>query len=680
MRSKIIYCSLFLLFVYAGYGMDIVPYPKTLSLTGQNVSFDVTALGIASDTETSALCSVIKNDLYRLTGIKIKDDTKPVIHLSIDAGLKEETYRVQVQPKSIIIQGGSYAAVSMGWVSVLQSAVIEKRRLKLPEMNINDYPDMEYRGLMLDLARNFHSHYVVKQAVDICRWYKIRYLHLHLSDNQSYVFPSAKFPKLLKEGRYYTPEQIQEIAAYAGERGITLIPEIEGPGHSSALRNAYPEIFGQNDYKCIDISSEKVLEAMKILTEEVINAFPSSPYFHIGADETNLNTLKTLPHVVEKIKEKGYNDVHDLYLDYLCEMHRFVKSKGKQTLAWEGFDKDGSDKVKIPKDLIVCAFETMYQRPDSLAGNGYNILNTSWIPLYITSNCRWSLNKIFNWNYYTWEHWNEGAPAAKTPIVLNEKEREHINGAQLCAWELREEMEYPALCKRLGAMSERIWNVAYRSDYEAFEKRILRSEAKLKKIIYPLQITAAGLTEPDYKGVHYNRENYFSEQLALSIQPLLPDMTLHYTTDRSFPTKESPVFPEKLSIRDNTFLKVAMYDAQGTIVSYYPVFFENKPLKVTFQGQNKKTENLPDKYITFDDSLSVNITKIPLSGSIHYTLDGSEPSNTSPIYEKEITVSNLCPLHFRYFDDSGKAAGERYGYLLCPTNQWNESIKRKYRY
>jgi hexosaminidase len=651
-----------------------------MALTGQNVSFDLAGLSIASDAETAALCDVIREDLYRLTGIKIKGGTKPDIRLSINAGLKEETYRIQVQAKSISIQGGSYAAVSMGWMSVLQSAVIEKGRLKLPEMEINDYPDMEYRGLMIDLARRFHPHYVVKQVIDICRWYKIRYLQLHLSDDQLYVFPSTKFPKLLKEGVHYTMEQIQEIVAYADARGVTLIPEIEGPGHSTILRTAYPEIFGTKEYGCMDISDEKAVEAIKILSEEVMNAFPSSPYFHIGADETNLNTLKKQPHVIEKIEEKGYNDVHDLYLDYLCEMHRFVQSKGKQTLAWEGFDKDGSEKVKIPKDLIVCAFETMYQRPDSLVENGYHIINTTWLPLYITEGRRWSLEKIFNWNYYTWGHYYEKAPASKAPIVLNEKERRYINGAQMCSWELREDMEYPALCKRLGAMSERIWNIAYMSDYEAFEKRIFRSAAKLKKLIYPFQINATGLTEPDYKGVHYNRENYFSEQLTLSIQPVLSGTSLHYTTNWTFPSMESPVFPEKLSINNTTFLRIALYDAQGTVVSYYSVLFENKPLKIAFQGQNKHTEDNPDRCITFDDHLSVNITKVPLSGSVHYTLDGSEPSNTSPLYEKEITISDICGLRFQYFDDNGKAVGERFGYFLCPQNQWTGTIKNKYTY
>jgi hexosaminidase len=321
----------------------------------------------------------------------------------------------------------------------------------------------------------------------------------------------------------------------------------------------------------------------------------------------------------------------------------------------------------------------MYQCPDSLVENGYNIINTTWLPLYITASRRWSLEKIFSWNYYTWGHFHEKAPAWKAPIVLNEQERKHINGVQMCAWELGENMEYPALCKRLGAMSERSWNIAYMSDYEAFEKRIFHSEAKLRKLIYPFQLTAVGLTEPDYKGVWYNRENYFSEQLTLSIQPVLSGFTVHYTTNHSFPTKESPVFPEKLNISKNTYLKVALYDAEGTVVSFYPVLFENRPLKIAFQGQNKNTENNSDRCITFDRSLSVNITKIPLSGSVHYTLDGSEPSNTSPTYEKEITVTDVCRLRFQYFDDEGKAEGERESYLLCPQNQWNETVRNKYR-
>jgi N-acetyl-beta-hexosaminidase len=389
------------------------------------------------------------------------------------------------------------------------------------------------------------------------------------------VFPSAKYPKLLRKGTFYTPEQIGEIVDYADERGIVLVPELEGPGHSSVLRQAYPEVFGKPEYRCIDISDDKALEAMKTLTEEVIDAFPASPLFHIGADEADLSGLQSLPHVAAKIKEKGYEDVHDLYLNYLCEMHGFVKSKGRQTCLWEGFDKDGSESVKIPKDVLVFEFETLYQRPDSLAKNGYRMVNTSWEPVYITRDRRWLPKDIFDWNYYTWKHWWEKAPASKAPIVLDEEVRHLVYGAQMCSWDMTEESEYPAVCKRLAAMSEKIWNTGT-GDYESFSKRIVNSEPKLRKLLYPFTVTANGLTEPDYEGNDYNRENFFAQQVSLSVKSHLPETVVRYTFDGSFPAATAAVFPESLIIDKSTFIKIGVYDSEGILLSYYPVFYEKK--------------------------------------------------------------------------------------------------------
>lgn len=657
----------------------IVPYPKQINLLSETYCIQAKQACIQTDEVTTPLKKIIQDDLYRLTGEKITNSHSPNIILSINSELEEESYQVEIDKKQINIKGGSYQAVTMGWTSVIQAASIQDGKITIPQMTINDKPDLSYRGLMLDLARQFHSPHVIKQMIDVCRWYKIKYLHLHLLDEWTFVYPSQHFPKTVRENGYYTQEQFKEIVSYAKERGVTVIPELEGPGHSAILRKEYPELFGLLEYDVLDLSSEKMLESMKLLTEEIMDSFSSSPYFHIGADEVNLNILKKAPHVIQKIKEKGYTDVHDLYLNYLCELHQFVKSKGKKTLVWEGFKGDGSNQVKIPKDIIVCVFETLFERPDSLAQNGYQLLNTSWKPLYITQTRRWSPEKIYNWNYYTWENFWEKTPAAKEPIILNEQERKNIIGAQLCAWEMPEEMEYPAISKRLAAVSERIWNTTPVHTYSQFETRMITCEAKLNKLIYPIDIKTEGLTEKDYKGVYYNRENYFSDQLNISIKSRLPNTTLHFTTDKSFPTISAPVFPEKLVLTNTTFLKIALYDEKGTLLSYYPVLSENRPLKIEFIGENHNDNN-PDRCITFDDALKVKIIQLPSQGSVHYTLDGSNPLITSPKYTTEIAVNDICGLRIQYFDQNGQAIGEPYSYFLCPQKEWYELLRFNYRW
>ncbi|MDR3267248.1 MAG: beta-N-acetylhexosaminidase [Tannerella sp.] len=558
--------------------LNILPYPKKMTTCAGDFSFEISNMGVKVDAETQALSQVIKDDLYRLSGVEVKEEATTVVDLSVQSGVDKGHYQVKVSSKGIRITGNSYQAVVCGWTSVLQTAVIEGGRISIPEMEIDDSPDLEYRGLMIDLARSFHSYHTVKQMIDLCRWYKINYLHLHLTDDQLFVFPSAKFPDVINPDFCYTREQLREIVEYAHERGVNLVPELEGPGHSSNLRNAYPEIFGKPEYDCIDLSDEKVLDAMKSLIGEVIDAFPYSTHIHIGADEVNLEALKKLPHVIEAVKRKSFNDVHDLYLNYIVEMHKFIQSKGKQTCLWEGFDKDGSEAVKIPKDVLVFEFESLYQRPDSLVKNGYNLINTSWLPLYLTQSKRWSPEEIYNWNYYTWKNWWEKSHATKTPIIIDEQYRAQILGAQMCAWELNDEMEYPSLSGRLAAMSERLWDTIPVGDYAAFEKRMKACQTKLNQLLYPIQITTEGLTEPDYVGNDNNRENFFTENVTLSVKSLLPETVVRYTADGLFPSQTSAIFPESLIINESTLVKIGLYDRQGKLISYYPVFYDKKPI------------------------------------------------------------------------------------------------------
>jgi hexosaminidase len=566
--------------------LNILPYPKQIISRAGDFSFEISKVGVTADAASEALSRVIKDDLYRLSGVEAKEEAPPLIALSVQSGADKGHYQVKVSSKGIRITGNSYQAVVCGWTSALQAAVIENGRISIPETEIDDSPDLAYRGLLVDLARSFHSHHTVKQMIDLCRWYKINYLHLHLTDDQLFVFPSAKFPDAINPAFCYTREQVREIVEYAHERGVNLVPELEGPGHSSHLRNAYPEIFGKPEYDCIDLSNDNALDAMKSLIGEVIDAFPYSTHIHIGADEVNLEALEKLPHVIDAVKRQSFSDVHDLYLNYIVEMHRFIQSKGKQTCLWEGFDKDGSDAVKIPKDVLVFEFESLYQRPDSLVKNGYNLVNTSWLPLYLTPSKRWSPEEIYNWNYYTWRNWWEKSHATKAPIVIDAQYRAQILGAQMCAWELNDEMEYPSLSGRLAAMSERLWATIPVGDYAAFAKRMKACQTKLNQMLHPIRITAEGLTDPDYAGNDNNREHFFTEQVTLCVKSLLPATVVRYTADGSFPSPTSAIFPESLMITESTLVKIALYNGEGKLISYYPVFYDKKPLPLFTDDKN----------------------------------------------------------------------------------------------
>jgi hexosaminidase len=557
--------------------LNIVPYPKQTVTYDGDARFDIGSFGIKTDATTAPLAAVVRDDLYRLTGIAPRPEAKTRLSIAIDTAIARKEYRLSVKHGKAEITGGSYQAAVHGWSTLLQAANIAENEISFPKMLVSDSPDLEYRGMMIDLARSFHNYQIVLQTIDLCRWYKISYLQLHLSDDQSYMFPSKAFPCAVDPARCYTEAQIREIVDYAAERGVELVPEIEGPGHSSFLRNVCPDVFGQPDFGCTDMASPIAVEAMKTLTGEVIDAFPNSHFIHIGADEVNLEKFKNLPHVKKAIKERGFDDAHDLYLAYINEMHDYIRSRNRQTCLWEGFDRDGSAKVKIPKDVLVFEFETMYQRPDSLVSRGYNIINTSWLPIYITQGMRWTPKEIYDdWNYYTWKHWWDKAPASKAPIVIDEQYRKQIKGVQMCAWELDEEMEYPALCRRLAAVSERAWDTIPPRDYDFFALRLEPVQDRIRHLLYPLKVEAVGLTDPNYVGNRNNRENFFSDRLTVSISSLLPSTTVRYTTDGTFPTATATIFNDSLTIDKSTYVKTGLYDEKGRLISYYPVFYEKK--------------------------------------------------------------------------------------------------------
>lgn len=666
-----VYLFLFLLIGYIGginawekdSNLPIIPYPKEIKIYNNKFTIDVSQFGISANIETESLINVIYNDLYLLTGTSPKENTSKVLSLHIDKKLQKEEYELIVDNYKICIRGGSYSAVSMGWTTLLQSSIINNTSLTFREIAIKDKPDLNYRGVMLDLARQFHHPQNVKNLIDLCRWNKINFIQMHLNDNERNVFPTKIFPKTLKEGEFYTEDELKDIIKYAEVRGITLIPEIEGPGHSTILREAYPEIFGEKELRAINLGSDLAIEGMKKLTKEAIDMFPNSPYFHIGADEVKLDKLRTHPDVLAKLKEKGYNDVHDLYLDYIVEMYEFVKSEGKIPIVWEGFKNSAN--VTIPADIIVCPFETYYQRPDSLAAQGYRMINTSWKPIYIVPERRWPIEKIYHWNHYTWENWWDVAPATKTPIIINEKERNLIIGSQICSWEMSEEMEFPALSKRMSAFSEVCWNSEERSNFLLFKERLNKNVSIINRILYPFIIEGSGFTDRDYDGVYYNWENHFAGSLTISLKSTIPNTIFRYTLDRSFPTIKSSIFPEKITFTNDTFLKVAQYSEDGSLISYYPVLYEHKPIKVEFVGKGNNDNNQAHE-VNFTDSIKVKLSTPLCEGTIRYTLDGtSVNSNNGHIYKGEIISYDSFELHIQYFDKNNKIQGAPYYFKIA---------------
>ena len=386
--------------------------------------------------------------------------------------------------------------------TLIQLITITDDGLMLPILSIEDAPSLEYSSLMIDLARIWHDYRYIKHYIDLCRFYKIKVLHLHFTDNQSYTLPSHLFPKLSTPGRSYTFEQIQELNEYAALRGIQLMPEIDVPGHCTAFQIPYSDIFGSNDIIC---QTEESMKAMKALFGELCDMFPNSRYIHIGGDEAAIdrwlvgnddNPYYRQIGVDLKNPDKEFLQ-EKLLANFVNEMANAVFEKGKQPIAWEGFRKCVNDFVR--KDLIMISWENYYQLTSELLDGGYKIINCSWQPLYVcTPYLYWTPREIYEWNIFTWRGVHPGSPYLNSKLELEETEN-RILGAGLCSWndsinrfygpehtEEGVEKEAILLAERLPVMSEKIWHPTKElpRTYAEYLKAYLVCDRAFKKIIH----------------------------------------------------------------------------------------------------------------------------------------------------------------------------------------------------
>lgn len=652
---------------------QIVPAPMEIKQAEGYLSFTKRSRIWSSDSQLRPLLTNFADELQMLTGYRLEigreNPEAANIALNIDLQLEREEYVLEIGNQASI-RGGSYNAVAMGSVSFLQLLDDHKPELHFPRIYIHDRPQAAYRGLLVDLARQWHSIDTLKQLVLLCRWYKINHMQLHLTDSQSFTFPSQSFPDLPTPDRSYTLDELRELEQFARERGIILIPELDVPGHARAMVAAMPELFGiknlrRNRYT-INMGKEEVYTALDTLIGEMAEVFVSSPYFHIGGDEAYLGYMAGEPDIQAYMRKHKLENVDELYRHFIVRLNEIVKKHGKQTMLWEGFRSEGE--VEIPRDIIVFAWETRYQLPQDLLENGYTIINASWKPGYVIPTHRWDPKYIYGWNMFRWENWWDMAPSY-IPIQLEPHER--IIGGQMCAWEMREEMEIPSLRNRLPSLGERLWAHDKVLPYPDFFRRWVHADRLLQRLICPVRVLAEGRLAPDYIGPYYNKENWFGETLKLTIRPTAKKARIHYTLDGTVPTWDSPRWHKTLKITDTTDVRFQVFDRTGQPLGHRGwMTFEHRPLSAEIEGllMHLRQDRPTRPRYRFGDSLRITLHSGMPQGRIHYTLNGREPKNTSPVYTFPLKIYNSRVVKAKLFTEKGESKGETWERAFSKVN------------
>lgn len=279
---------------------------------------------------------------------------------------QKEQYSISCGVGGVSVEAGSDTAAI--WAAATIAQEIAENNGVLPYCLIEDAPRFPWRGLLVDVCRHFFPIKTIYQLVDLMAYYKYNRLHLHLSDDQGFRFESERFPLLnstgswrastlkkrgsaaqdgIRHGGYYTKNELRALVAYAGARGIQIVPELDLPGHALAILASYPALacfdepvavathFGVSDYskKLLCAGNEAAFSFACSLLEELLEVFPF-PFVHIGGDEAVKSEWKRCPRCQNAMREQGLKNERELQGYFLSRVNRFIKERGRKAIVW----------------------------------------------------------------------------------------------------------------------------------------------------------------------------------------------------------------------------------------------------------------------------------------------------------------------------------------------------------
>ena len=281
-----------------------------------------------------------------------------------------EAYRIEIDKKGVRLSANTETGIFYGLQTLLQPLNNGDNKT-LPALTINDSPRFPYRGLHLDVSRHFFDKEFVKKQLNAMAYFKMNRLHWHLTDGAGWRIEIKKYPRLTSfaawrpfdklndwwvggrtfceqddpraVGGYYTQDDIREVVAYAAERHITIIPEIEMPGHSEEVLATYPELScSGKPYVNADfcIGTEKTFEFLENVLLEVIDLFPSE-YIHIGGDEASKSSWNTCPRCQKRMADEHLNSVDELQSYMIHRIEKFLNDHGRKIIGWDEIIEGG---------------------------------------------------------------------------------------------------------------------------------------------------------------------------------------------------------------------------------------------------------------------------------------------------------------------------------------------------
>jgi hexosaminidase len=507
--------------------ISIIPVPRELTVGEGSFSItDDTRVTYAAGSPGEQVATYFVELLQRTGGPALatvasgRADAKNVIHFELqprEGAVNEEGYSLVTSPGRIVVssrapRGLFYGAVTL-W-QLLTSTTADGTQLAVPTLTINDEPRFKWRGLMLDSARHYQSPQTVKRFIDVMALHKLNVLHWHLTDDQAWRLEIKKYPKLTGVGAwrvpagpaaaadidsatgkprvyggYYSQAQVREIVAYAAARQITIVPEIELPGHASAAIAAYPQLAVSlpgakapsqqvpadwGIYRNLFNVEDSTFSFFEAVLSEVIELFPGA-YVHVGGDEAVKDQWKASPRVQARMRELGVKDESAMQGYFVQRMEKYLNAHGRRLIGWDEILEGG-----IAPNATVMSWRGI-EGAVSAAAAGHDtvltpepILYFDYRPLDTADPGRGKVIDVER--VYRFD---------PMPAALNEAQRKHVLGVQANIWtehirtdERLEHQTFP----RAAAIAEVGWSPTENIDWASFSARLPAQLARYRAL------------------------------------------------------------------------------------------------------------------------------------------------------------------------------------------------------
>lgn len=639
--------------------LPLVPWPKAVKAESGTLELKPSARIVVAAKELQPLGAVLAEEIGRLCGRQLAvtagDGAAGDIVLALDPSLAAEGHFFAHTLKAadrVDVKGADYAAVAHGTASLLQLLRWDGKTLAVPRVELSDYSPAAYPGLMVDVARQYNSLDDLRDCVELCRLYKIRYLHLHLNDMESFQFPSLLFPKLGSQNRsahggpkceLYPREQLQALVRYADERGVSIVPELETVFHTGGMMRDMPDVFGGPGV--LDMTSEKMYEALDALIGEMCDFFASSPFFHIGCDEAGIGGLAKQPTYTAYMEKHNLKDLNALYAYHIERLDAVIRKKGKRTIVWQ-------DSPLPTNKVIVMAWRMDWDhgRTPKYIEDGYPTIQVTWTP-----SCGWPAKDIYAWHPFD----DQIKPG---PLAL---------GSQMVLWEQNGSVAVPFLRQKMPARQEHTYSPGAGRTYDDFARRLTATDARLDPLLTGMTVRETGLNQSVAEwlaegGVGNTPPYGFTKDLELEFVSSIPGAVVRYTVTAPESYHAFRIFgtePSNTSERATGIVRIGPPKGEAVVVRARLFDGSGKALGATWTRAYrwesflaKVTGTLAPGDYRFGQAAGIQIAgKVP-GGVVRYQVNGAVTTNSLQA-DKTIAVTNSCEVTLAYFDGAGRKCG-----------------------